>query len=469
MLRGEEALKEGRPDSALIEFERALSDNPQDTNAQHGRQRALRALLNEHLTAAASARAGSHFDEALAELSLAHDVMQSGAFADPELNEIETKTLAVIRSHLRSQLRDGLPLGAFNQLQSLAPMLSSLGHDDFIAVVRTDIVTVGARRCQVLSGLARTPWLTRFMHRWCTQFAATPPAVPDMPEQRARLTIDLTALASSTDAQERLRNGLEAAFATSPWFGPSPSSLDTQLSGALESSRVDQPIDTFVTWTESETYSTTENVTETYQEPYQTTESRPTQVPYTAYESYTYTCGRSTCTGSRSVTRYRTEYRNEPVTKYRAATRQVTKTVYKTRPVTRRHDFHATHVIVKHAAKLRLAMALPGTSAPVVLELSNAADADDLAHRETNPRAGLKPHEADVPSSKDFDWRVSHQLSKDMAKALDDAWVATFCTSFETPEAAARCVASDAAPLEAWSALVRFTGESASALRGLPR
>jgi hypothetical protein len=166
------------------------------------------------------------------------------------------------------------------------------------------------------------------------------------------------------------------------------------------------------------------------------------------------------------VTRYRTEYRLETVTKTRPATRTVLKTVYTTRPVVRRFDFPAVHVTAAHAGRLSCAVALPGTPTALVVEVKDEVHEDDLDHDHdhdhdvSHPRAGLTPHRARVMSVDAFEAHMAEKISRALAIELDGVWVATFCEKVETPETAARCLAASGAPPTALGPLARFVGES---------
>ena len=74
------------------------------------------------------------------------------------------------------------------------------------------------------------------------------------------------------------------------------------------------------------------------------TEYYSVQVPYTAYESQSYSCGdhksHRTCTRSHSVTRYRTDHRTRFVTRSHTEYRNQTRTVTRYRDVPRVFTLH---------------------------------------------------------------------------------------------------------------------------------
>ena len=470
--RGEEALTEGKPAEALASFEAAVVETPDDARAVEGRRVALAALMRQLLVRAAKARADGDWRAAARTLGEAAALVTRGAEPRTLVDQERSLLSPAIAAWLREPLAGGQPLEAESRVGAVAADLERAGLADVARAASVETNAVGARRCAVVSPLAKTPWLATMMARYCTHFVASASSLPPMPERRAKLDVQLHTVRGRPELTSMLAAALDERFKRSVWWAANATDgLPAQVTGAVESQRTETPLKTFVTWTESESYSVNETQTENYQESYQATESRPYQRSYTETETYTYSCGSGTryqtCTGTRSVTRYRTEYRSEMVTKTRPATRQVTRTVYKTRPVTRRFDFAATQVTARHAATLSIALALPGTAQPLIVEVKDDVTADDLDHDVSHPPAKLAPHRAQVLTASGFETRVVDVAARRVSDSLERAWVTTFCTSLDTPEVAARCVASSSAPAEAWVPLSRFTGERVEDLQRL--
>lgn len=427
-------------------------------------------LFDRALSEAAEARVAGRWIVAATALAEAQRLSATGAgHATRVILERESLERA-IAPFVREPLSLGQALEAEARLSNVKPALELAHLESFVADLDKELRSVGARRCAVLSPLARTPWLARFMAGYCIHFKASATPIPPMPERRSSIALKVDALKARPQLQPSLEQALSRGLASSPWYeAKAAGSLPVQVNGSIESERTAEPINAFIEWTESETYSTNETVTENYTETYSTTENRPYQRMYTETESYTYSCGSGTryqtCTGYRPVTRYRTEYRLETVMKTRPATRQVTKTVYKTRPVARRFDYPATHVKTRNAGVLTLALALPATSVPLSVQVKDEANTDDLEHQATHAPAKLAPHVAVVVDEVGFEARMLTTLQQKVRAALETAWVTSFCPGDETPESAARCVASKSAPAAAWLPLERFTGERAEQLR----
>ncbi len=463
-LRGEDALRSGRASEALASFDAALGEDPSDARAKTGRTQALQRVFAEQLEAVKTARAAHRFEAALDGVQAGEALLRRGANGREALESERAEVGKAVATWLQEPLTVSQPLEAEARLGALGERLEGAGLVTVGIEARSATQAVGARRCAVLGSLAKTPWLARFLAQYCDHFHGAPPVVPPMPERRAALQLTESVRGSASLAST-VRGGLDDTFKRSVWFSPEPSvGLPVSVAGAVESDVRRQPIDTFVTWTESESYQTTENVTENYTESYMAYESRPYTRTVTTTESYTYSCGSGTryqtCYGTRPVTRTVTEYRNEYVSKTRPATRTVTKTVYKTRPVSKRFDFKAVQVTAKHAGTLEVSFALPGTKAPLTVKTEERQQGDDLDHDVTHRPAGLTAHRAVVPTAESLQEKLVKGLSSRLAAALEQAWLDTFCAAVETPDEAARCLASSQAPETAWLALARFTGEA---------
>jgi hypothetical protein len=469
VVKGEAALEAGDARGALSSFDAALAEGD-DARARDGRSRALSTLFERALNEAAGARTSGRWIAAASALSDAQTFSDAGAGHATRVTLEREALERAVAPFVREPLALGQALESEARLSAMKPALELAHMQALLSELEKEIRSVGARRCAVLSPLARTPWLARFMAGYCVHFKASATPIPPMPERRSSIALRVDAL----KARPQLQGALEAALAhgleKSPWYeARATGAIPVQVNGSIESERSAEPINAFVEWTETETYSTNENVTENYTETYSAMESRPYQRSYTESESYTYSCGSGTsyrtCTGYRTVTRYRTDYRMETVTKTRPATRQVMKTVYKTRPVARRFDYPATHVKTRNAGVLTLALALPATTAPLSVQVKDEANTEDLEHQVTHAPAKLKPHVAAVVDEAGFEGRMLTALQQKVRAALESAWVTSFCPGDETPESAARCVVAPVAPAAAWLPLERFTGERAEQLR----
>ncbi|MBM4779925.1 MAG: hypothetical protein GQE15_19645 [Archangiaceae bacterium] len=469
VVKGEAALEAGDARGALSSFEAALAEGD-DARARDGRNRALSTLIDRALSEAAAARTSGRWIVAATALADAQTFSDAGAGHATRVT-IEREALAnAVAPFIREPLALGQALESEARLSTVKPALERAHLESLLSDLEKEIRSVGARRCAVLSPLARTPWLARFMAGYCVHFKASATPVPPMPERRSSIALRVDALKARPQLQPALERALIQGLQRSPWYeAKAAGAIPVQVNGSIESERSAEPINAFVEWTESETYPTTETVTENYTETYSATENRPYQRMYTENESYTYSCGSGTryqtCTGYRTVTRYRTEYRMETVMKTRPATRQVTKTVYKTRPVARRFDYPATHVKTRNAGVLTLALALPATTAPLSVQVKDEANTEDLEHQATHAPAKLTPHVAVVVDAVGFEDRMLTALQQKVRVALEAAWVTSLCPGDETPESAARCVVSQSAPSAAWLPLERFTGERAEQLR----
>jgi hypothetical protein len=404
--RGEDALAEGRLADALASFDSALVETPNNTRARKGRRVSLSRLMHRSLEGAAKSRTDGDWVTATHSLAEAAALVTQGAEPKTLMQQERTQLARAIAEWLREPLALGRPLEAESRLKTVSTNLERTGLMDVTRAASIEVRAVGARRCAIASSLAKTPWLTTMVAHYCTHFSAAPPSLPPMPERRSTLTFRREGLRSRPQLMSTLTSAPDRAL------------QELGLVGGQRDGRAPGP--------------------------------------GTRYQ---------TCTGTRSVMRSRTEYRMETVTQTRPATRHVTRTVYKTRPVMKRFDFSATQVTARHAATLSLALALPGTTEPLVVDVKQEVTVDDLDHDVAFPRANLVPHRAQVLTASEFETRVVEDAARRVSQTLERAWVTAFCASVDTPETAARCIASSNAPAEAWVPLSRFTGERVEDLR----
>ncbi len=475
-VRAQALLREGRPDAAVRVWNERLAQVPTDQEALEGRRGALtlQAELLHRRLADSSAAAPSLHDQ-LNSLAKVDGLVRDGALPPATLEATRSAFAVKARALVDGPLGVGEALEAEARLSELLAGLRQTGLTSTATELEEQVHQVGARRCAVLTSSTRTPWLGAAVARYCEHFKMKGPEVRGFPERRAsiELTPDRGTLVGATPTGP-LGEAVRRAFASSPWRDEGSAGTATAaLTGALESEVLETPMEMTTSWTESEAYTVTEQQTENYQESYTTTEQRSVQVPYTAYESYSYSCGSGSsyrsCTGSRSVTRYRTEYRSQTVTKMRPASRQVSRTVTRYRPVSRSYRYPGVQHRAQHAAKLKVTLALPTLDRPVEVNFADTLNKTDVEHSATWGPAQLTPHRAEVPRASDWTAHTAAALQPAIATALSGAWVAQFCSDVGTPEAAARCVACLRAPDVPWATLASYFGEAPHLLRATLR
>ena len=475
-VRAEALLREGRPDAAVRVWNERLAEAPTDQQALEGRRTALtlQAELVHRRLADDSFALPLRLDALVAVDALVRD----GALPPAALEASRANVVSAVRALVDAPLGVGEALEAEGRLSELAPRLRQARLTSLAVELDQQVQRVGARRCAVLTNSTRTPWLGAAVACYCDHYKLKGPDVRGFPERRAALELNASkgTLAGAT-LNGPLGEAVRRAFAASPWHDDGSVGMATaSLTGALESEVEQTPMELTTSWTESEAYSTTEQQTENYQESYTTTEQRPVQVAYTAYESYSYSCGTGTsyrtCTGSRSVTRYRTEYRSEMVTRMRPATRQVTRSVTKYRPVSRSLSYPGIQHRVQHAAKLKVSLALPTFDRALECGWADTLSKTDVEHSTSSAPARLTPHVAEVPLAADWTLLSAAALEREVGAALGEAWLRQFCGDVSTPELAARCLASARAPDAPWEILARYFGEDphrlSATLRGRP-
>lgn len=477
-VKARQAERDGRLEAAWQSWAQRLAEAPGDSEATAGSRRTAEALVQREVASVgADVRAGRLFD-ALAAYARARRFLDPPAPAPPQgttaggapgagwsewpassadggaaprppdspaLVDARRVLVAAIGERLDFFLSVGQPLSAGKLLTSLTPALQQAGLGDVVQARSKEVRAAGARRCLALAQVAHSPWLARVAERACAALGAPTPRVPFAPETRKDVRLDLSAVhGAGPSAADKLRDAARAAFARSGWHDPrSAGEVTGRVTATLDSRFTATPMDLTVSWTETETYSATEYQTETYQEPYTTTES----YTYGCYSGSKYT----TCTGTRTVTHYR------------SATRSVPKTVTKTRSVGRSTTIPAQKEQAAHRARVSCTLALPATARALELSWEDSSEKDGVSHEVTDPRAALTPQKSGVPTADDWEDRQARRLFDELSARLPRWWADSFCTpGVQPPEAAARCLLGGGDPRaypEARLALARFLGE----------
>jgi hypothetical protein len=329
-------------------------------------------------------------------------------------------------------------------LEEDAPLAAAL--ERLIAAARRD-------SCQrVREQSAGKPYLTLLASRYCTRLGF-PFAAPATAELRGTLALDTDIAGLERPDRDWLHDRFAEWFAKSAWHAPDakrPAVAWLRGSSGADFETQAQEID--APWIEQVPY----QVQETYQESYTVYESQSQLV--TTYDTYTYQCGNMTCTGSRPSSH--TEMRSVPVTRYRTATRTVTRY----RPEPRVFHYRADRTSGSYQTQLRIRVELTDKEPPLLIDHKRTGKQSGLRHDVSFPQAGVKPSEPGIFSASGWLRDQAAELERRFVGDLDERWRAKFCAAarFEA-EQAARCVrAGGDQPASAIDALRAIYGDDAA-------
>jgi hypothetical protein len=190
-------------------------------------------------------------------------------------------------------------------------------------------------------------------------------------------------------------------------------------------------------------------------------------VPETTYELCSFPCGATTCQEMRPVTRSHSETRTRTVTRYRTAYRNVDQQVTRYRTEHRTFRYAALVEAGHYDALLRVS-ARP--EPPVIVTINEAMTKSGVTHDVTFAPAGVHPETADLPTREDFFDEQSTQLKSAFVIAMNARYGALYCSaSAYTPEEAARCAYLDpeGAPAAVHAALRNGFGDDEELLAPL--
>jgi hypothetical protein len=300
------------------------------------------------------------------------------------------------------------------------------------------IDAAAGKACTRLRGASRPSqlYLGALISRYCQRFGLALDDAPVPPDLRGSLAVDGAPNGVEAADVAWLRDRLDDWFARTAWHSPrTRRAAVARLRGSVDVRFTTEHITVDAPWTEQVPYSATES----YQESYTDTEMRSELV--TTYESYSYPCGTSTCTGSRPVSH--TELRSYPVTRYRTATRTVTRY----RPEPRLFQYPADRVTGEYASTLRVKIELADGEPPVAVRIDHADKRSGLRHDVTFAPAGVAPSQPRLATASDWVRVQAVELEQAFRDALEARWRERFCAAEDySPEEAARCLGAKSDP-----------------------
>lgn len=462
------ALEAGDTRRALELYDEAIDSDPSDQEALRERREARRRLASELLTTGEQA-----------ELTGAHEAAWRSAFELCGRQDQWREPLAGTEALRFTALEDSLRSEAIARVDGLAakglyldlakvPREPGLGCSMLAgtrAAIRSRVAQHAQGRCVQLEAATREvgPYARALAERTCLAMEASPSAHVTLPHQVARVVLAGSVQGVSAALLESLRAGVSQAIAKSSLFDPAAqAALEVTVAGFVRYGVSRAPVMRSAGWTEQVPYASTETYQESYQEPYADQEYYTERVPYT---TYTYSNGHSVPT-----TQYRSETRSRTVTKYRTQYRTRTRPVTRYRDEPRIFSYPAVHVEASYEAGFTSEIHAPLLRTFSIAAARTASD-DAYQHDASFAPAGVRPSSGDVrdlPSlfADDVAFVANRFASGWRATTLDSACKGA---GFASVDAGARCVwlAGGDAPDAAFLALRPVFGADVPAMAEL--
>ena len=478
--RADDAFEHGNYLAAADLYDRIVAADPNDADAKALRTSARSAALRQMLADEQSARRAGHTEDAnarLAQLLDKRDLWKQNVdatIAAPFAAEIAAAG-ASVRDAVAQQIGAEGPLRAEVVARHYEALLSHaelrLVRDDVAAAV----TAAGRAQCDRLANDATptSPYWSWLVDRYCAHWGGHLKFDPELPHLRASLAVGGDVAGATPAEIARMHASLGDAFKRTLWYGANaPQAARATLEGVVTVAFTERTVSFDRPWTEEIPYVDTETYQEPYQEPYSDTETYTDQVPYTDYETYTYPCGSSTCTGTRAVTKYRSEMRTRTVTRWRTAYRTATRQVTRYRYEPRTFHFDAT----EHTGTYESALVVlidRGTEPPFVVKLDGAATRKGLFHDVSFGPAGVAPERPNLPTREAFVAQEESRLDRQLVAALDARYRELYCAAARySLDAASACAyaGGKAAPAGVHAALrERFGDDEELVMALLPR
>ncbi|MBK7857223.1 MAG: hypothetical protein IPJ65_01110 [Archangiaceae bacterium] len=433
--RGNALYEQGDFLGAAAAYDEAYTEDPRDGEAAARRDEARTQALSMLLVRAGESIQGSRFTDAsvaLGEAFALADAWSRPGTGQAELELLQQREVADFRASLEKKG----PLAAEPERKRA---LEPLQHPRFEAL-RVELsqawASAAGARCDAALARAGGSFLGALTAAYCRALGRTEVKESARPPPLFSLSPKVESFVRGGTAMWPVT--LTDAFGSSPWA----SKQGTETASVSVSGQVEA----FVSW---QTVKRTAQWV--VQVPYQSTQW--VQVPYTTYEYYSYPCGRTTCTGSRPVTRYRSEPRSV--------------TSYKSEPRTR--DYDANEARNELSAQVNMFVDLRPLAKPLGVVLRDEQVETGATHAAV-PEAKLGAETARVSSSAQWDERTRKAARAKLASALAEHWRDTFCTApLQDAEAAARCAWGGSASPQVVARLSELYADDLASLLGAPR
>lgn len=351
-----------------------------------------------------------------------------------------------IRDEVRSLAQSGRPLAAEAAITKRMALLSYPEYATIKGDVEHTVSETGRTKCTKIAAFAKpdAPFLSHRIAAYCAHFGATVAIEANVP-LLSKVVVQGKIDGTNDEQRQRLDAALNTWLKRSSWYSAdSPRAAVAFVQGKHTASFKTINVQLTQPWKEAIEYQELENYQEPYTETYTDYEHYTEQVPYTAYETRTKTCGFGSHTYSCSeqvpVTRYRTESRTRPVTKTRTKYRNAVRTVTKVRYEDRIFSYSARELRGEYDASWTVQITLVEGAQPMVLKGGGSASRKGYDHDVTFAPAGVHPQH-DVLMTHDGWFLVQlGEMEKTFQEASAQHWKRTYCQSPSfTEEEAARC------------------------------
>jgi hypothetical protein len=479
--QGDDAFERKAYIEAAELYERALQKDPKDEKARASRARAREAALAEVLDNARDARAQGRAGQARAELARFFRFRRRWLISTPPVLvpavEREASAAAIeVAAGIQPLLAANAPLAAEVALTDQSSVVDEPELAAARRKLRTDVTEAGRRRCDEYRGENRVadggPYWGWLVARYCRHFGREA-ANPSLPYLASGIDVDGAIAGMSAASSAMVVERLQAALADTPWHHPGASErMAGSLRGAYRVTYQSSPVTVQAPWTERVSYVATETRRVPHQVSRLENEWYQVQVPYTAYENESYSCGDlhsfRMCNRSRSVTRYRSERRLRSVTRWDTEYRTVFETVTRWRNVPRVFSYTAERRLGSYALASTLTVGLPPDGSALELPLAGNAVIEAINHDVSFEPAGVEPEDGWLPSGDEWLRANMGQILDRLKGQLRRGWQSRFCGGDElTTEEAARCLYGGSPVAAATAGLRIAAGKEADALAAL--
>jgi hypothetical protein len=407
-----EKLENGEYEAAMGMYEKILSRDANDADAQEGLKRARGGVLADRLIDVRRARDSGRADQAL-EILLEVNTREkqwnvyppaAARFTQEEETGFAWKPF---RARIDSLLSGKLPLAADWTWIRYSPVFAGSKHAQDLEALRPSIQRAGRETCATWSRETsrEVPFYGDFVSKYCRYWKTSAKVAPNGRARAAQLVSGLDFKAAGDgipgDLVAIFRKDFEDALKSSAWYDPEGARrISVAFSGTYHFTHVKNLVTRVKQYEVSEPYTEMESVTKTR------------LVPRTVTSTQTDANGVShPVTTVENVSESYTE--SVPVTHYRSVSRQFPYSAL----------FHQQTIDISESVSAKIG------DQGFTLADSNRAVAEGDEQSITNEEAGLRPMQPALLNPPAWVGGESAKLKSQFAKKLTEEWLAQACAN----------------------------------------
>lgn len=266
--RAIELSEKGQFEESVLEFEKALKDDPKDAEALEGMKKSQEMAINNRLVQLRNFRSSNEHARALQALKDLVDIEKKWNYKlDVNSASFQGKEAALLwnpfKTEVASRIKKGHALAAASLYEDFKDIFAFTPKGE-LENERMKIFAAGKKSCRAFKDSVSYPYLTSFHNRYCHYFGDRKSSKVVYSNLFGHMKETYTFTGTTEESKFTLMTKLNSSFRESPWFlKGSSKELPVTISGSLSRHTDSTPVPQMHEYWDKETYTTHENVKKT--------------------------------------------------------------------------------------------------------------------------------------------------------------------------------------------------------------